>query len=338
MGMKQWRLGSQKGHEHLECVDRDMPKPGTGEVLIRWRAASLNYRDLIVVTDPDRFTPGRVPLSDGAGEVVEVGADVTPWRAGDRVMGAFFRDWTSGRFEMRYHQAALGGTIDGVLQEYSVLPQHALVRCPESMTYEQAATLPCAGLTAWYALMVRGEFTPGQSVLLLGTGGVSMWGLLIAAAAGGRTIITSSNQEKLSRAEALGASMVVNYVQTPQWDQEVLRLTAKRGVDQILEVGGPGTLAKSLACVAAGGHIAQIGVLTGFGAANASLFPLVAKNARMSGIYVGAREAFVDFVRFLEQTQIEPPVDQVFAFEDARSAYAHLLSQNHFGKVVIRYS
>lgn len=333
--MKQWQLGQQPGWQNLQLVEQPETTPSTGEVLVRLRAASLNYRDLIVVTELKRFTPDRVPLSDGAGEVAAVGAGVTQWRVGDRVAGTFFRDWQGGRFDMRYHQAALGGSVDGVLRQQAVFPQHGLVRLPADYSFEEGATLPCAGLTAWTALMTRGQFQPGDTALLLGTGGVSIWGLQIVAAAGGRSIITSSSDDKLKRAAELGAWQTVNYRTTPDWDKEVHRITAMRGVDHVLEVGGPQTLGKSLASVAAGGHIAQIGVLTGFDAPQTTLFPLVGKNATMSGIYVGSREAFEQFIRFLDATRIKPIIDKVFDFADTPAAYEYMESGAHFGKVVI---
>lgn len=333
--MKQWQLGQQPGWQNLQLVEQPEPTPGPGEVLVRLRAASLNYRDLIVVNEQKRFTPDRIPLSDGAGEVAAVGAGVTQWKVGDRVAGTFFRDWQGGRFDMSFHQAALGGSVDGVLRQQAVFPQHGLVRLPADYSFEEGATLPCAGLTAWTALMTRGQFQPGDTALLLGTGGVSIWGLQIVAAAGGRTIITSSSDDKLKRATELGAWETVNYRTTPDWEKEVHRITAKRGVDHLLEVGGPQTLGKSLASVAAGGHIAQIGVLTGFDAPQTTLFPLVGKNATMSGIYVGSREDFEQFVRFLDATRIKPVIDRVFDFAEAPAAYQHMESAAHFGKVVI---
>lgn len=334
--MKQWQLGRHPGPHHLELTTPPDPAPGAGEVLVRLRAASLNYRDLIVANETERFTPGRVPLSDGAGEIVALGAGVTSWQVGDRVAGTFFRDWQNGRFAMSQHQAALGGSVDGVLRELMLFPPHGLVRLPADYTFEEGATLPCAGLTAWVALVPRGKFQPGDTALLLGTGGVSIWGLQMVAAAGGRAIITSSSDEKLHRARELGAWQTVNYKTHPDWEKEVHRLTGKQGVDHVLEVGGPQTLGKSLASVAAGGHIAQIGVLTGFAAPSTTLFPLVSKNATMSGIYVGSRADFEQFVRFLDATHIKPIIDRVFDFAEAPAAYAHMKSGAHFGKVVIR--
>jgi NADPH:quinone reductase-like Zn-dependent oxidoreductase len=335
--MKQWQLGVEPGIENLQQVETETPQPQRGEVLVRLHAASLNYRDLIIAKgQAGRHVAGRVPLSDGAGEVVAVGEGVNQWQIGDRVAGTFFRDWQAGRFDMKYHDAALGGSVDGVLSEHAVFPEHALVRLPSHFSFEAGATLPCAGVTAWAGLVTRGGIVPGDAVLLQGTGGVSIFGLQIALAAGARTIITSSSDEKLQRARELGAHETINYQTTPEWDKEVWRLTGKRGVDHVLEVGGPGTLGRSLNAVAAGGQIAQIGVLTGFAASDASLFPITGRNARIEGIYVGSRECFQSFVRFLEAKHVEPVIDRVFDWEETIEAYQYMESGRHFGKVVIR--
>lgn len=331
--MKQWQLQDGEGFDRLKLVDVPQPEVGAGEVLVRIHAASLNYRDLLGAKNP-RTTPGLIPLSDGAGEIVAVGDGVTGWALGDRVMPTFFRDWQGGRFDMRYHDGALGGSCDGVLSEFVVVPAHCLARIPEGYSYEEAATLPCAGLTAWCALQ-RGGFAAGDTVLLQGTGGVSIWGLQLVAAGGGTAIITSSSDAKLEHAKTLGAAHGINYRTTPDWEKEAWRLTEKRGMDHVLEVGGPGTLGKSLGCVAAGGHIAQIGVLTGFAPPDSSIFPLVSKNATMSGIYVGSRESLEELVRFLNGTAIRPVIDRAFPFEEAREAYDYMQSGAHFGKVVI---
>ncbi len=335
--MKQWQLGSQPGWESLELTERPDPRPGPGEVVVRLRAASLNYRDLLVATMPSRHQPGRVPLSDGAGEVVEVGVGVDCWRVGDRVAGMFFRDWVDGRFEHRYHEAALGGSVDGVLCERMVFPAHALARIPDGFDFAEAATLPCAALTAWSALFERGRLDRGQSVLLLGTGGVSIWGLQFAVAAGAEVIITSSSEAKLERARSMGAAHTINRTAVPEWDEEVRRRTGGRGVDHVLEVGGPGTFGRSLQSLASGGHLALIGVLTGFGPPESSLFPLVSKNADLSGIYVGHAAGFAAMARFIEENRIRPAIDRVFGFGQAREAYAHLAGAGHFGKVAMDF-
>lgn len=333
--MIQWQLGAQPGWENLELVDVADPRPGTGEVLVRWHAASLNYRDLLVASLPERHVPGRVPLSDGAGEIIEIGVGVTRWQVGDRVAGLFFRDWQSGRFDPRYHQAALGGSVDGVLRAMSVFPERGLARLPEGYSYAEGATLPCAALTAWTALFERGHLERGQSVLLLGTGGVSMWGLQFAVAAGAEVFMTSSSDAKLERARTLGATHLLNHGHTPAWDEAVLALTDRRGVDHVLEVGGPGTFGRSLHALASGGHLALIGVLTGFGPPDSSIFPLVAKNADLSGIYVGHADGFAGMTRLIEEHRLRPVIDCVIPFGAAREAYAHLAGAGHFGKVVV---
>lgn len=311
--------------------------PGAGQVRVRVRATSLNYRDLIHLRNKaGRDVDGIVPLSDGAGEVVEVGPGVTRFRPGDRVAGCFFQGWISGRFDLAHHRTDLGGSIDGMLAEEVVLHEEGLVRIPDHLSFEEAACLPCAGLTAWYALTTRGGFRPGDSVLVLGTGGVSIFALQFAIALGGTAIVTSSSDEKLEHARALGMAHGVNYRSTPDWEKEVWNLTGRRGVDHVVEVGGPGTLERSLQCVAAGGQVALIGVLTGFGAPQGSLFPLLARNARLDGIYVGSREDFEAMNRFLAETGLRPVIDQVFPFDRAPEAFDHLESGSHFGKVVIR--
>lgn len=324
----------------LSLVPKESPDPAPGprEVSIRMRAASLNYRDLLVRSGKSASggTEPVLPLSDGAGEVVAVGEGVVEWRPGDPVALTFFRDWIAGPFEMGHHASARGGSCDGVLSEIVVAPEHSLVRVPEGMSFAEAATLPCAALTAWHALMERGRpLAAGETVLCLGTGGVSIFALQIAKAAGAQVILTSSSNEKLARASALGADETVNYLETPDWDTEVWRLTEKRGVDRVVEVGGPGTIERSLNCVSAGGVVSLIGVLTGFAPAQANLFTLVKKNAELHGIYVGNREMFVRMNAFFERHAVRPVIDRTFPFSEAAEAYAHLESGTHFGKVVV---
>lgn len=332
MNMKQIVLTSGSDFSRLQIREIETPRPKAGEVVVRVKATSLNYRDLIMAGNAQ--IENRVPLSDGAGEIVELGEGVSGWEVGDRVCVNFFRDWVAGRFRGKYHDAALGGTVDGMLSEIVVFPAHSLVKMPEYFSFEEAATLPCAGLTAWCGLR-RGGFVAGDSVLLQGTGGVSIWGLQIAIASGGRTIITSSSDEKLERAKGLGVDEIINYTSTPDWEKTVWEITEKQGVDHILEVGGPKTLGRSLACVSNGGSIAQIGVLTGFEAPQVSLFPIVSKNANINGIYVGDVASFEDFVRFLNVTKIQPIIDRVFPLEETQEAYKYMKSGAHFGKVVV---
>jgi NADPH:quinone reductase-like Zn-dependent oxidoreductase len=339
--MKQYRLESTGESAPLAAqlvADAERPEPGEGEVLVRVRACSLNYRDLLMLAGQSGSGGGGsvVPLSDGAGEVAAVGEGVTEFAVGDRVAGCFFSQWESGGFEMRYHKAALGGSTDGMLSEYVVLPQSGVVAMPSHLNFDEAACLPCAAVTAWHGLFVRGGLSEGEIVLALGTGGVSIFALQLATAAGARVIVTSSSDEKLERARTMGAWQTINYREHDDWDAEVWRLTEKHGADHVVEVGGPGTLGRSMKSVAAGGNIALIGVLTGKGAPEDSLFPLVTKNADINAIYVGSREMFADLNRFLEQHDIRPVIDRSFAFEEAPQAYEYLRSGAHFGKVVVR--
>lgn len=336
--MKAWTITKHGGFDGLACVDRPDPKIGANDVLIKVQAVSLNYRDLITVQNerPGNLPPPFVPCSDGSGEVVSVGSEVTRWKPGDRVAGIFFSDWVDGAFELAYHKSALGGSAPGMLSEFVVLHEKSLVAIPGYLSWEDAACLPCAAVTAWQALFTRGGLIPGRTVLTLGTGGVSIFALQLAAAAGARVIVTSSSDEKLERARVLGAWETVNYKTHPDWDKEVWRLTAKRGADHVIELGGPGTLERSVACVAASGQVALIGVLTGFGPATANLFPLMARNARIDGMYVGSRADFEALNTFLSRYCIKPVIDRVFGFADARSAFTYMESGAHFGKVVIR--
>jgi NADPH:quinone reductase-like Zn-dependent oxidoreductase len=316
---------------------RPDPQPRPGRVIVRVRAVSLNYRDLATLHNKaGRNVAGRIPTSDGAGEIVAVGEGVTRVKVGDRVAGCFFQTWLGGRFELRHHQSDLGGSLDGMLTELADLDVEGVVPVPAQLTDEEAACLPCAALTAWYALVTRGGAKAGDWVLALGTGGVSVFAVQIAAALGCTVVLTSSSDEKLARGRELGAAHAINYRTHPDWEKEVWGVTNKRGVDHVIEVGGPGTLGKSIGCVAPGGHVALIGVLSGYGPPKDSLFPLMARNATLSGIYVGSRADFEAMNRFLTEKRIRPVIDRVFEFDDAAAAYAHLESGAHFGKVVIR--
>lgn len=317
------------------------PVAGDGEVVVSIEAASLNYRDLLVKSGQSASggSDPVVPLSDGAGVVTELGSGVDDWRIGDRVALTFFRDWVDGGFEMRYHKAARGGSCDGVLAEKVVTPAHGLVRAPDHLDFAEIAALPCAAVTAWHALRERSRpLQSGDTVLCLGTGGVSTFALQIAKAAGARVVITSSSDEKLERARSLGADECVNYREHPEWDKVVWDLTDGRGVDHVLEVGGPGTLPRSMNAIAPGGSIALIGVLTGFDAPEASLFPLVARNVDLSGIYVGSQAMFERMLTFFAEHRIRPTVDRTFPFSDAEDAFAYLESGDHFGKIAVELS
>jgi NADPH:quinone reductase-like Zn-dependent oxidoreductase len=335
--MKTYEIQKYGGPEGLELVDRSPPRPGDGEVVVRIRAASLNYRDLIVIRGQYERNPqtGRVPLSDGAGEVISVGSGVTRFKIGDRVAGCFCQGWPSGRFLAEMHRTALGGSIDGVLVEEAKFREEGLVHLPVGYSFEEGATLPCAAVTAWQSLITRGQLVPGETVLLLGTGGVSIFALQIAKAAGARVIITSSSDEKLERAQKLGADAVINYKTTPDWGKAAASLAGGEGVDHVVEVGGAGTFLQSVRACRFGGKIGLIGILSGREAAS-EIFPIVTKGAAVFGIYVGSREMFEALNRALEQAKIRPVIDKVFPFEAAREAYEHMASGSHLGKVVIR--
>jgi NADPH:quinone reductase-like Zn-dependent oxidoreductase len=317
----------------LQLRERPLPELGPGQVRVRVRACSLNYRDLLVRQGRyGRRTEGLVPLSDGAGEVEAVGPGVQGVKPGDRVAGCFFQGWPQGPFTAAVADTALGGARDGMLSEQVILEEQGVALLPSHLSWAEGACLPCAGLTAWNALVTRGNLQPGATVLLQGTGGVSIFGLQFAVALGARVLLLSGSDAKLERGRVLGAAQTVNYRTTPNWEQEVWRLTEKRGVDHIVEVGG--NLEKSLRCLAAGGQIAQIGVLSG-GSGAANLFPLAMKNGRLDGIYVGSRADFEAMNRFLAEKQLHPVIDRIFPFAQAPDAYDHLAGGSHFGKVVI---
>jgi len=316
-----------------------MPQPRAGEVLVKMHACSLNYRDLLMKSGQSASGETRsvVPLSDGAGEITALGDAVSQWEVGDRVCPTFFCDWDSGPFDMQYHKAARGGSCDGVLSEFIAAKENSLVAIPDSLSYAEAACLPCAALTAWQGLMERrrNPIGVGHTILCLGTGGVSIFALQIAKAAGAVVIMTSSSSEKLKKARELGADETICYKETPHWDREVFSLTNGKGVDQVIEVGGPGTLGKSMNAVSAGGTISLIGVLTGFDPPDTSLFPLIARAVDLHGIYVGSREMFQRMNQFFEQHRIRPVVDHTFSYDGAQEAFEFLQAGSHFGKVVI---
>ena len=326
------------GAFELKPGTRQVNAPAAQKVLIRIGAAGLNYRDLLTVQDPSSNQDGLIPLSDGAGTVVAVGDGVTRWKAGDRVSANFFPTWADGVFSPTALATALGGgQTDGMLSEYVLADAASLVAVPDHLSLAEAATLPCAAVTAWHALFERGQLQPGETVLVQGTGGVALFGLQLATAFGAKVIVTSSSDAKLERARALGAWKTINYRSQPAWDAAALDLTEGRGVDHILELGGPDTYDRSIAAVAPGGRIAQIGVLTGF-ASQPNVLPLQFKNASINGICVGSVQHFEHLNQFLSTHRIHPVVDKTIAFDDAPAAYAHLKSASHFGKVVIDLS
>jgi len=334
--MQAYRITPGHYPDGVETFHRDLPALAAHEVRVRVRAVSLNYRDLMVARGhyPVAAGIGRVPASDGAGEIIAVGSAVTRFKPGDRVTGAFFPHWINGQPTPAKTADAFGAEADGLLAEQVNLPEHALVPMPAHLDFIEAATLPCAGVTAWNTLFVEAALKPGDSVLLLGTGGVSILALQLAKAAGLRAIITSSSDDKLERARALGADVTINYRKTPEWQDEVLRQTEGRGVDLVVEVGGEGTLKRSIASTRMGGTVAIIGGVSGFGGELDPL-ALITGAKRLVGIFVGNREMAENLARFVEVNAIRPVVDRVFPFEQARDAYAYLDAGAHFGKVVI---
>jgi NADPH:quinone reductase-like Zn-dependent oxidoreductase len=335
--MKTFQL-QKFGPEGLVLGEAPEPVPARGQVCVKMRAASLNYRDLLVakgVYNPKLRLP-LVPLSDGAGDVVEVGAGVTRVSVGARVVGTFFQKWISGSLTESLARSALGAGANGVLSEYVLFDEQGLVEIPAYLGYEAAATLPCAALTAWQAVVVSGGAKAGDTVLLQGTGGVSVFALQFAKLHGARCILISSSDEKLRRAKALGADDIINYRTTPDWEEKVREITGGVGVDHVIEVGGAGTLPKSMRAVRIGGHIALIGVLSGAGEVNP--MPMLMKNIRMQGIYVGSREVFEGMNRAIQLHKTQPVIDRVFPLEQTPEALQHLESGAHFGKVIIRIS
>jgi NADPH:quinone reductase-like Zn-dependent oxidoreductase len=325
------------GSYRLTLEQAPIPVPGDRQVLVRVRAASLNRRDVYVLKGqyPMPPRPRVVPLSDGAGEVVSLGPGVTRFETGDRVASIFFQRWLAGRPDAEIHSSALGGQLDGMLSEFVCLSEDGLVKIPQGCSYEEASTLPCAAVTAWNGLITRGRMQSGDNVLLLGTGGVSIFGLQIAAAAGARAIVTSSSDDKLARARTLGAIGTINYAKVPEWSAAVRAATGDVGVHQVLEVGGTGTLPQSIASLAAGGHLALIGGLSGFGG-DIPARALMHANATVSGIYVGSRENFEAMSAFIERHRIRPVIDRTYELDEALAAFERVEAGRHVGKVVIR--
>ena len=334
--MKQYQLARPGSIDGLEVVDVPKPMAGPGQALIRIRAASLNYRDLLTVCGAyGGATRARlVPLSDGAGEIETVGPGTSLVGAGDRVCPIFSPSWIGGALREHLVTKALGGSLDGVLSEYVVVPESALVRIPDHLSFEEAATLPCAGLTAWHSLVACGRVTAGDVVLIQGTGGVSIFALQFAKLLGARVIGTSSSDDKLRRARDLGLDEAINYRTRLEWQEDVLSLTERRGVDHVVEVGGAGTLGRSLQAVRMGGTIGLIGVLTG----RAEIDPtaILRRRVGLKGISVGSREMFEDMNRAIEQHAMRPVIDEVFRFDQTKEALHHLQGASHFGKIVIR--
>lgn len=335
--MRLYQLGELGNFDALKQVEAESPQPGLGKVVVRMRACSLNHRDLNIISG--RYTshalkPGAIPLSDGAGEVIATGQGVTRWKAGDRVVPIFVQRWLGGDLLHEYMPSALGGPSDGVLAEEIVIGEEGLVRIPSHMSFEDAATLPCAAVTAWNAVFEQGGLRPGQTLVTLGTGGVSLFAAQLALISGARVIATTGSDDKALRLRAMGIADIINYQTTPDWHVRVKELTDGRGADLVVEVGGPGSLARSIAALRYCGHISAVGNLAG----KATIDPgaLFAKRASLCGIQVGSREMFESMNRAMEVAKLQPVIDRVFEFGDARAAYEYLDSARHFGKVVVR--
>jgi NADPH:quinone reductase-like Zn-dependent oxidoreductase len=336
--MKCYVIPSPKGIESLQLVERPDPTPGPRQLLVRVRATSLNYRDLLTVEAQSARAapkPDLIPLSDGAGEVVAIGRGVTRFEVGDRVAGCFMQRWVDGAIDESAMGSAMGGAIDGMLAELVVLEEDGAVKLPRGLGFEQGATLPCAGVTAWNALVEIGAIKAGDIVLVQGSGGVSIFALQLARLAGARVIATSSSAAKAARLKTMGAEVVIDYRATPDWDKEVLKVTGGRGADIIVEVGGAGTLPRSFLAARLGGRIAVIGLLSGM--ATLDPMPILRRNLRVQGLYVGNRQMFEAMNRAIDAGRLEPVIDRVFPFAEAKDAYRHLKSQAHFGKVVITH-
>ena len=332
--MKVAAIKKPGGLDNIVIEERPDPVSGPGEVLVRVRASSLNYHDYVVALGGIPTDDGRILMSDGAGDVVSVGEGVTRFKEGDKVLGLFFPNWHAGPIDSLGFGAVPGDGADGFAAELVAMPEGAFTRMPEGYSYTEAATLPCAALTAWRGMFVEGSVKPGDWVLTQGTGGVSIFALQFAKAAGARVIATSSSNEKLEKLKALGADHVINYKETPDWGAKAMELTRGRGVDEVVEIGGPGTLAQSITACRVGGHISLIGVLTGVsGEVPTALF--FSKNLTMSGITVGSRAHQEDMIAAIDASGIKPVLDKDFPLDNLAGAFAHQASQQHFGKITV---
>jgi NADPH:quinone reductase-like Zn-dependent oxidoreductase len=333
--MKAYEI-AEFGIDKLSIVEHEIPQPADTEVLIRFRAASLNYRDVMVVSgayNPRMKLPA-IPFSDGAGEIVEIGSKVEKWNVGDRVSPIVVQGWIDGGPTAENAKTAIGaGSYDGVLREYGTFDERSIVQVPDHLSLEEAATLPCAAVTAWHGLVESGHIKSEDTVLTLGTGGVSIFALQFAKLFGARVIATSGSDEKLARARSLGADETINYRETADWDKAVLEMTDGRGVDHVIEVGGTGTLARSIKAVRTGGHIPLIGALDMSGEFNP--IPIFMRSIRVQGIFIGSRRMFEDMNAKISEAKLKPVIDRVFEFDEAPAALRHMQSGSHFGKIVV---
>jgi NADPH:quinone reductase-like Zn-dependent oxidoreductase len=336
--MEVWELKEAFGPEHLKKGERPDPEPAPGEVLLSMRAASLNYRDTLMIRGGygPRVKVPVIPVSDGVGEVVAVGEGVRRVAVGDRVAPVFFQSWIGGTPSSDKFHDTLGGPVDGVLTRLMRIGEHGVSRVPDHLSDEEAACLPCAALTAWSALVTEGGIGPGDTVLVQGTGGVALFAMQFAKMAGARVIMTSSRDDKLARARQLGADETINYRTSPEWDRVAKDLTGGEGCDHVIELGGADTLERSIRAARTGGQVSLIGVLGG-AKAEVSLPLVVMRNLRMQGITVGSRDGFEAMCRAIARHHMRPVVDRVFSFDDVPAAFAHLEAGRHFGKVCIAF-
>jgi NADPH:quinone reductase-like Zn-dependent oxidoreductase len=332
--MRLVRLRAPGGLDNLKLVEENRREPRSGELLVRIRACSLNYRDVFVVQGKAPCADGRVPLSDGAGEVIAVGDDVDEFKVADNVVSTFYPYWLGGEMTPATKRDIPGESFDGYASEYVCMPAHAFTKAPAGYTHVEAATLTCTGVTAWRGLVVCGRVKPGDTVLIQGSGSVSLFALQFAKVAGARVIATSSSEDRLESLRRLGADTVINYKAVPDWGQEAKDLTDGRGVDHVIEVGGPGTLSQSITACRTGGHIALIGVLTGF-AGEVSIPAVFSNQIRISGISIGSRADQADMIRAITVNRLKPVVDRSFALQEIAAAFKYYESQKHFGKVCL---
>lgn len=332
--MRLVRLRAPAGLNNLQLIEEEPRKPGPGEVLVRIRASSVNFHDDLVVHGKIPCAAGRVPLTDGAGEVIAVGDGVDELKVADSVVTTFWPYWPGGEMTPATRRDIPGETIDGYASEYVCKPAHFFTKAPAGCTHVEAATLTCAGVTAWRGLVTYGQVKPGDTVLVQGTGGVSLFALQFAKAAGARVIATTSSEQKLEKLKRLGADAVINYKAVPEWGQKARELTDGRGVDHVIEVGGPATFMQSITACRTGGHIAIVGVLTGF-AAEISIPALFSNQIRTSGISIGSRADQEDMIRAIEVNGLKPVIDRSFPLQEIVAAFAYYASQKHFGKVCL---
>lgn len=334
--MKVIEVQSPGGLDKLAVVERPTPSPGAGEILVQWHATSLNYHDYLVAIGAIPVPEGRLPMSDGAGEIIALGEGVTDWQVGDKVMSMFFPNWIDGKPSFKKTRAISGESVDGCMAEQAVLPATAVTAIPTGYSYAEAATLPCASLTAWRGLMVEGGMQAGDTVLVEGTGGMSVLALQLAQAAGAQVFATTSSPAKAERLKSMGVVAVVNYKEDPKWGKTINKLTGG-GVDHVLDVGGGSTMKQSIEAVAVGGHIASIGILGG-GRAGEIVFPkLFFKHIRMTGLAVGSNVMQQKMVKAINVNGMKPIIDKSFAFDQLAEAFKYQNSGAQFGKIVVEF-